>query len=212
MVTINLVQGRSRHNIRVTDAKERLISAAEHLFARHGVHRTQMNEINARAGQRNPSAVHYHFGSREGLLQAIIDRHSAGVDAERARRLDALGDEPGLGEVVAAILVPLTAELASASGRDYLRIVPQSLGTTAVAPPAITAAFTLAEKALSDLPQPLRSERLSGMFLAASTLLAKREADVDEGRTAGLDDETFIANLIAMATAMLSAPLPKLPS
>ena len=208
MYVINAVQGKARHNVRVSDAKERLIRAAEHLFARHGVHRTQMNEINARAGQRNPSAVHYHFGSREGLLNAIIERHSSVVDAERARRLDALGDEPSLGDVVAAIVGPLTAELATESGRDYLRIVPQSLGTTSVAPPAITAAFTLAEKALSELPQPVRNERLSAMFLAASTLLAKRAVDIDEGRTAGLDDDTFTANLIAMVTAMLTAPLP----
>ena len=206
MDTISLVQSQKRQNVRVTDAKERLIGAAEHLFARHGVHRTQMNEINARAGQRNPSAVHYHFGSREGLLQAIIERHSAGVDAERARRLDALSAEPALADIVAAILVPLTAELGSESGRDYLRIVPQSLGAP-VAPPAITAAFTLAEKALSDLPDPVRRERLSAMFLASSTLLAKRAVDVEEGRVAGLDDATFIANLIAMATAMLTAPL-----
>src|SRR3954453_22698047 len=197
-----------RHNDRGSDAKERLIRAAEHLFARHGVHRTQMNEINARAGQRNPSAVHYHFGSREGLLNAIIEQQSAVVDAERARRLDAVGHEPPLIDLVAVIVGPLTAELATESGRDYLRIVPQSLGTTPVAPPAITAAFTLAEKALSELPQPVRNERLSAMFLAASTLLAKRAADVDEGRTAGLDDETFPATLIAMATAMLTAPLP----
>ena len=61
----------------MTDAKERLISAAEHLFARHGVHRTQMNEINARAGQRNPSAVHYHFGSREGLLAEVTSEVEA---------------------------------------------------------------------------------------------------------------------------------------
>ena len=192
----------------MSNAKERLISAAEHLFARHGVHRTQMSDINARAGQRNPSAVHYHFGSREGLLNAIIERHSAVVDAERARRLDALGDEPGLRDLVAAIVGPLAAELGTESGRDYLRIVPQSLRATAVAPPAITAAFTLVEKALSELPQSVRSERLSAMFLAASTLLAKRAADVDEGRTAGLDDETFLANVIAMMTAMLTAPLP----
>lgn len=190
----------------MSNAKERLIRAAEHLFARHGVHRTQMNEINARAGQRNPSAVHYHFGSREGLLQAIIERHSTVLDAERARRLDALPPDPSLTDIVAAILVPLTAELASESGRDYLRVVPQSLSTP-VAPPAITAAFTLAEKALSDLPEPLRRERLSAMFLASSTLLARRAADVEEGRATGLDDATFIANLIAMATAMLTAPL-----
>jgi AcrR family transcriptional regulator len=197
---------RPGENVRVSNAKERLIRAAEHLFARHGVHRTQMNEINARAGQRNPSAVHYHFGSREGLLQAIIERHSTVLDAERARRLDALPPDPSLTDIVAAILVPLTAELASESGRDYLRVVPQSLSTP-VAPPAITAAFTLAEKALSDLPEPLRRERLSAMFLASSTLLARRAADVEEGRATGLDDATFIANLIAMATAMLTAPL-----
>jgi AcrR family transcriptional regulator len=191
----------------VTDAKERLMRAAEHLFARHGVHGTQMNEINARAEQRNPSAVHYHFGSREGLLKAIIEKHSSVVDAERARRLDALDPDPSLTDIVGAILVPLTAELGSESGRDYLRIVPQSLDAP-IAPPAISAAFTLAEKALADLPAPIRRERLSAMWLASSTLLARRAADVEEGRVAGLDDETFIANLIAMATGMLTAAAP----
>lgn len=34
-------------------------------------------DITRRAGQRNRGAVHYHFGSRDGLIVAVIDQHAA---------------------------------------------------------------------------------------------------------------------------------------
>jgi AcrR family transcriptional regulator len=55
------------------DTKERLLAAGEKLFARDGVHRVTVRELNEVAGQRNASALHYHFGSREGLLRAIVE-------------------------------------------------------------------------------------------------------------------------------------------
>ena len=50
----------------------RLILAAEAEFARAGIQGASLRRINALAGQRNTSAVRYHFGSREGLLEALI--------------------------------------------------------------------------------------------------------------------------------------------
>ena len=54
---------------------QRLLEAGEYLFARYGVHGPTLRELNARAGQRNPSALHYHFGSRDGLVLAILQAH-----------------------------------------------------------------------------------------------------------------------------------------
>ena len=50
--------------------------------------RVEIREINDRAGQRNPSAVHYHFGSKEGLVEAILLRHQEALEIEAGRRLN----------------------------------------------------------------------------------------------------------------------------
>lgn len=74
----------------VGDTKELLLDAAEQLFARYGIHGTRVREINEMAGQRNPSALHYHFGSRGGLVTAIMLRHQSEIDKIVERRLDEL--------------------------------------------------------------------------------------------------------------------------
>lgn len=77
--------------------QERLLDAAEELFARSGVGSSSLRQITGVAGA-NLAAVHYHFGSKEGLLQAIIARRGAPLAAERRRLLElaesAAGDQP----------------------------------------------------------------------------------------------------------------------
>ncbi len=55
-----------------TATKERLLREAERLFARRGLYQVTVREITEAAEQRNVSALSYHFGSREGLLDAIL--------------------------------------------------------------------------------------------------------------------------------------------
>jgi AcrR family transcriptional regulator len=181
------------------DTKERLLAAGEKLFARDGVHRVTVRELNELAGQRNASALHYHFGSRDGLLRAIVERHQEVVDADRGRRLDALA-EPTVHELVALVLAPLAEQLRSASGRDYLRIVPQLLDVDGLAPPALARTMALLEARL-DLPAELRGIRLRSMLLAAFTLLADRAG----ARRPLLPHDAFVENLVAMAAGMLLA-------
>ncbi|MFC7467297.1 TetR family transcriptional regulator [Actinomadura keratinilytica] len=56
--------------------------AAEEVFAAQGVDGAQLRDITRLAGQANPSAVQYHFGSRAGLLDAVM--------AERQERTEAV--------------------------------------------------------------------------------------------------------------------------
>ena len=49
-----------------TATNERLLREAERLFARRGLYQVTVREITEAAGQRNVSALNYHFGSREG--------------------------------------------------------------------------------------------------------------------------------------------------
>lgn len=172
------------------DTRGRLLRAAERLFARHGVHGVTVRQLNAAAGVRNTSALHYHFGSRDGLVRAIVERHQAVVDAERARRLEGLGEDAPVRDLVALVLEPLAAELGSPSGRDYLRIVPQLLDGLGTAPPALRRTMELLEQRL---PRP---DRILPMLLASTTLLA------DRARRDGPHDD-FVADLVSMATGML---------
>ncbi|MCW2784580.1 MAG: TetR/AcrR family transcriptional regulator, partial [Marmoricola sp.] len=104
-----------------TQTRARLIRAGERRFARDGVAGARLSEIVREAGQRNDSAVGYHFGSRQGLLAAIVAKHMEAMEAHR-RVPD--GDA-GLVEVVEAIVVPTAALLATDEGRDFLRIMVQ---------------------------------------------------------------------------------------
>jgi AcrR family transcriptional regulator len=181
------------------DTKERLLAAGEKLFARDGVHRVTVRELNEVAGPRNASALHYHFGSREGLLRAIVERHQDVVDRDRAVRLEHVTD-PSTRELVALVLAPLAEQLRSPSGRDYLRIIPQLLDMEGFGPPALSETITLLIDRL-DLPDELRGVRIRSMLLAALTLLADRAGQ----KRPVLPHDAFVDNLVAMATGMLLA-------
>ncbi len=56
-----------------TDTKTRIMDAAEQLFARDGFHSTSLRGLTELANV-NLAAVNYHFGSKEGLLQAVFAR------------------------------------------------------------------------------------------------------------------------------------------
>jgi AcrR family transcriptional regulator len=56
--------------------RARLLDAAVLLFAERGLGGVSLREINEAAGQRNTNALHYHFGDRDGLIGAIVERFS----------------------------------------------------------------------------------------------------------------------------------------
>lgn len=109
-------------------AREALIAVAERLFAERGVDAVTVRDIVKEAGQRNSSAVQYHFGNKEGLLRAILEPHQARLDARRAEMLDQLGERPGLEALIEALIRPLASLLEDESGRHYIRIRAQLVG------------------------------------------------------------------------------------
>ena len=63
--------------------REALLDAAEELFASEGVANVTLASITQLAKQRHGGAIHYYFGGRDGLLEAILDRHQAILDEMR---------------------------------------------------------------------------------------------------------------------------------
>lgn len=106
-----------------------LVDAAERLFAEQGLD-VPLGEITRAAGQRNTGAVHYHFGGRDGLLRAILDRHVPAVATRRrallAEALETPGDPAGYGR---ALALPVTGLLyGSPTDRAYLQISVRLMG------------------------------------------------------------------------------------
>ena len=72
------------------EIRERLLEAARQLFARDGFDAAGVRDITARA-HANLGAITYHFGSKEALYHAVIQRFATPL----ADRLAAISREPG---------------------------------------------------------------------------------------------------------------------
>ena len=90
------------------DTRERLMDAAEELFAEKGFAAASLRAITGAAGV-NLAAVNYHFGSKEDLARAVILRRIEPINAERMARFAALretGASPPLRELLLAFIEP----------------------------------------------------------------------------------------------------------
>jgi AcrR family transcriptional regulator len=200
-----------------TVTRERLLRAGERLFAEQGVDAVRVREINQHAGQRNSSALHYHFGSRDGLLDTILRLHREPIEVRRIAMLDACdaeGRSGDLRDVVETIIVPFAGELATESGRDYLRILPQVSGRRSLpggrlpdtfGPDGIRRSLRYAHRCLPDLTVTMREERLAVMIDFMTYAISRRAHDIETGEQFRLPEEQFIANVVDMSVGALLA-------
>lgn len=73
----------------------KLMLTAEKLFGEQGVEGVSLRQIVTAAGQANSSAVQHHFGSKEGLLQAVFDMRLPALDEARMALLLSFKDKHG---------------------------------------------------------------------------------------------------------------------
>ena len=110
-----------------TDTKSHLLDVAEHLFAEHGIDATSLRAITSQADV-NLAAVHYHFGSKEGLVQAIFARRLDPLNADRLRRLDACetaaGDiPPPVEKIIEAFIHPALKRLRKNESKHFMKLM-----------------------------------------------------------------------------------------
>src|SRR5690242_1034082 len=99
------------------DTKAKILETAEKMFAEGGFASTSLRKVIEKAGV-NIAAVHYHFGTKEDLLDELVHRKAEPVNRERLARLDRLEREAGgkpipAEDVLAAFFMP-TADAATA--------------------------------------------------------------------------------------------------
>jgi AcrR family transcriptional regulator len=78
------------------NASHGILDAAERVFALHGFEGASMRQIATEAGVAQ-ALLHYHFGTKEKLFQAMFARRSDAINTERAARLDGLFGSDGQG-------------------------------------------------------------------------------------------------------------------
>lgn len=87
------IRGRKTGDI----TKERMLDAAEELFALHGYDGTSLRDVATRSGSRL-ALVTYHFGTKDALFNKVIERRSSFMALRRMQSLDEarqrVGDQP----------------------------------------------------------------------------------------------------------------------
>ncbi len=214
--------------LRSTVTRAKLVATAERLFAERGIDGVTLQEIGKLSGQRNAAACQYHFGHREGLLQAIIDKHVPGIAARRRALLDVLEAEGrrDLRSVVQAFVQPVAEKLLDPDGgAHFIRISAQlvalhTLSVQHLAPsPLRLPGGDRLTRALGRALKPLKVPRAVSMqrTMLAAVLLFHGLADHTRMREAAgrddgvMDTQRFVHTLEDAMVALLSGPVSPLP-
>lgn len=111
-----------------SDSRTRILHAAERLFAERGVENVSLREIGERAGQRNNSAVQYHFGDTSGLIQSLYDLRLVPLNEKRLAMLAEVTD-PDAEELARIYVLPLAEAVVLSEGSwAYARFLDRYLG------------------------------------------------------------------------------------
>ena len=200
--------------------RDMLLDAAARLFAERGIDNVSIAEIVRTADQRNASAVHYHFGSRDEILRAVLARHVPAIADRRRQLLDRARSRPAsdMRAAAEAIVRPVT-EFAQGGWREwaYLQIGSELTGAIERASPDIR---DLMKQTAGDAAWRLLRERCPSGGLPTSGGCAGRSASSSSverpptgpaGSTgaaarASLSDDRFVDNLIDMVIGAMTAP------
>lgn len=100
-----------------SSTRERLLAAAKKLFLERTPDQVSVRAVNAEAGL-NPGAVHYHFGSREGLIAALLEEEMRPLWTDRmAQLLHGVNAAPSVRELVVALVEPFAELVSTGDGR-----------------------------------------------------------------------------------------------
>lgn len=186
-----------------------LIQAAERLIAKKGLADVSTREILQEAGQRNQSALQYHFGSKNGLISATINERTTQIDRKRQAMLDEFGNEPTLRQIFEALILPLGELLIDPpAGSNYLNFLSQAITQPnwelrkVIEEFEITGmmkAYELFDKKLSHMPEKERLMRQYVIFDFTILTLKRWCLDVEPKRSLDEVFEFTIEGSIALA-------------
>ncbi|MEP1896131.1 MAG: helix-turn-helix domain-containing protein [Alloalcanivorax venustensis] len=200
-----------------------LTLAAEQVFAVKGLQGATLREIREQAGQRNESVIHYHFGSREAIVESVLQLRSAPVDARRTEMLDQAraasnGMPLSTEQISRCCLMPLAELLLDGSSPPghYMRFLIQLRVDRAVWRQfrglyglGLEACLAALRNCKPYMPVQIVDQRfISVMDMQVNGLAALEQIQHAQGSAFRYDDARVrIEDLIATGAAMFDAPL-----
>ncbi|MBB4133872.1 TetR/AcrR family transcriptional regulator [Gordonia humi] len=188
-----------------------LMEAAERLFAERGVEGATLREIRESAGQSNTSVISYHFGSKLGLIQALIRWRSDDLVRRRTELLNDArhtGTEHDPRTAVRLVVDPLVESIASGSMfTPFLaRLSENPRATKNYWPPDVydwTADLMelIVDAAAGDIPDRIQRGRTFQMYNSVLNLLS------EHARSGHPISEVQLSNSIDGWVHMLTAPM-----
>lgn len=219
-MTITL-QGSARTSM----TAELILTTAERLYAERGIDAVSMREISREAGQRNPSALQYHFSTKSALISAILTRRMNELDYRRLEFLNELEGREALTDLrslIAAMFWPMAESLKPTkrpiTENWYIRFVSEvqrhpeydliELGKDGKSI-GLNRIYMLIGKQLPQIPAVILQQRF--VMAISNGIHALSEFERLRLRRRGsrrpFDIERAIENLIDMITGALSAPV-----
>jgi AcrR family transcriptional regulator len=208
----DLPAGTRRRNASGESTRVMLIEVAERLFAGRGIEAVTLKEIQQAAGQSNASVIRYHFGSRDGLIRALVSYRQASLAADRQQMLAAMreqGKEADPRAVVWLLVRPLANSIAA--GEMFVpflaRLSEDPRARSDYWPEHVDDEWTqeqleeLVEAALQDFPERVRRGRTFQLYISLINVLA---AAARAGH--GLS-EAQLHNYVDAWVGMLTAPV-----
>lgn len=168
-----------------------------------------LRDIAIAAGQRNNSAVNYHFGSRDGLIQFVVDQRTGAMEQRRSRLLaESIGTDPGLPQLVRILAEPMLITPYEQGSTHYARFAEQVRAHPVIVGWLRGKGEWAATKKLTDLiaarlthlSASARRRQIGAMSTLLFALAADRERALAEGQSALSHDE-----IIAILTNALRA-------
>ena len=198
---------------RAASTRERIIGAAERLFAEHGLDNVSHRQIATAANQGNVSAVNYHFGTTADLIRAIVRRHGEEVEELRRPWVAAAEDSDDLRDWLSCLIHPVAEHLESLGSPTWWARFTALVATDPRHRDLITdeleqsdglsrTAVALSRSA-AHLPDAVRLERGEMTRLMAVHVFAQRETALAEGAPVARPTWTGCAEGIVDATVGL---------
>ena len=193
------------------DARDRLLVTAERLIGESGPS-VSLREIATAAGQRNNSAVAYHFGSRDGLIESIIALRLDRMDVERMRLLadyETTGGPDKVADLVSMLVVPMCETAYAEGSTHYARFLEKVRDHPAVLEmplagdrwPATRMITARLDRELGHLTPAMRRVRLHALSTVMFALIADAERRGQVRRRAVRE------GIVDMLVGVLTAPV-----
>jgi len=203
---------------RAATTRERILHCAESLFAERGIDGVSLREITATAGA-NSAAAHYHFGSKEELLDKLFTPRAQAIAQRRLELLQAARQKGALHlqDILMAFLLPALDGMQTPNGKAFTRLRARlALESTQLRRAILSRAFDQSSKIfLAALQEALPHVSPSDVawrfhFILGAmvyTMAAPgRIEDITDGALDTTNSQEALAQFVRFAAAGLSAP------